>query len=91
LDISDADEYTVRLMRAVTPFGPFRETGEEEYAHTPYSEAYLTADIASCFPVMCVVEAEADPVIGFLSRILLLTTKRLAQVGLHLRACPADL
>ncbi|PYH78668.1 putative O-methyltransferase [Aspergillus uvarum CBS 121591] len=42
----------VRLMRAVTPFGPFRETGEEEYAHTPYSEAYLTADIAGCFPVM---------------------------------------
>ncbi|KAJ5984735.1 O-methyltransferase [Penicillium waksmanii] len=42
----------IRLMRAVTPFGPFCETGEEEYAHTPYSEAYLTADIASCFPVM---------------------------------------
>ncbi|RAH47817.1 putative O-methyltransferase [Aspergillus brunneoviolaceus CBS 621.78] len=42
----------IRLMRAVTPFGPFRETGEEEYAHTPYSEAYLTADIAGCFPVM---------------------------------------
>lgn len=25
----------VRLMRAVTPLGPFREVAEEEYAHTP--------------------------------------------------------
>lgn len=39
-------------MRAVTPTGPFRETGEEKYAHTPYSEAYLTPDISGCFPVM---------------------------------------
>ncbi|PYH81844.1 S-adenosyl-L-methionine-dependent methyltransferase [Aspergillus uvarum CBS 121591] len=31
----------VRMMRAGTPFGPFRETGEEEYAHTPNSEIYL--------------------------------------------------
>ncbi|KAJ5162667.1 O-methyltransferase [Penicillium coprophilum] len=42
----------IRLMRAVTPRGPFRETGEEEYAHTPYSKAYLTSDILGCFPVM---------------------------------------
>ncbi|KAI2791651.1 hypothetical protein POX_c04517 [Penicillium oxalicum] len=42
----------IRLMRAVTPLGPFHEVGEEEYAHTPFSEAYLTADIAGCFPVM---------------------------------------
>jgi hypothetical protein len=28
-------------MRALTPLGPFRETGEEEYAHTPYSEIYM--------------------------------------------------
>ncbi|PYI15764.1 O-methyltransferase [Aspergillus violaceofuscus CBS 115571] len=34
-------EIIVRMMRAVTPFGPFRETGEEEYAHTPNSEIYL--------------------------------------------------
>ncbi|KAJ5575483.1 O-methyltransferase [Penicillium sp. DV-2018c] len=64
----------IRLMRAVTPFGPFRETGEEEYAHTPYSEAYMTADIAGCFPVMCVIEAEVNPVSIFRSRILLLTS-----------------
>lgn len=44
-------------MRAVTPLGPFHEVGEEEYAHTPFSEAYLTADIAGCFPVMCVSNA----------------------------------
>ncbi|KAJ5144521.1 O-methyltransferase [Penicillium atrosanguineum] len=42
----------IRLMRAVTPSGPFREVGEEEYAHTVFSEAYLTADIGGCFPVM---------------------------------------
>ncbi|KAJ5972716.1 O-methyltransferase [Penicillium vulpinum] len=42
----------IRLMRGVTPRGPFCETGEEEYAHTPYSEAYLTPDISGCFPVM---------------------------------------
>ncbi|CAI7629447.1 unnamed protein product [Penicillium glandicola] len=42
-------------MRAVTPRGPFRETGEEEYAHTPYSEAYLTPDISGCFPVMVAI------------------------------------
>ncbi|GCB28319.1 hypothetical protein AAWM_11204 [Aspergillus awamori] len=34
-------EVIVRLMRAVTPMGPFRETGEEEYAHTPFSEIYM--------------------------------------------------
>ncbi|KAE8377968.1 S-adenosyl-L-methionine-dependent methyltransferase [Aspergillus bertholletiae] len=31
----------VRLMRLATPLGPFRETGKEEYAHTPFSEIYL--------------------------------------------------
>ncbi|KAF7181291.1 hypothetical protein CNMCM7691_000509 [Aspergillus felis] len=42
----------VRLMRAVTALGPFRETGKEQYSHTPFSEAYLTPDISGCFPVM---------------------------------------
>lgn len=39
-------------MRAVTPLGPFREVGEEEYTHTPYSEAYLTTNISHLFPIM---------------------------------------
>jgi hypothetical protein len=36
-------------MRAVTPLGPFRETGEEQYAHTPFSEIYLVPQIAAFF------------------------------------------
>ncbi|KAE8154276.1 O-methyltransferase-domain-containing protein [Aspergillus avenaceus] len=42
----------VRLMRAVTPLGPFRETGEEQYAHTPFSEIYLAPQMAAVFGLM---------------------------------------
>lgn len=36
-------------MRAVTPLGPFREVGEEEYAHTRFSEEWVDSPIASLF------------------------------------------
>lgn len=39
-------------MRAVTPFGPFCETDEEEYAHTRFSEAYLAPQQAAMFSMM---------------------------------------
>lgn len=48
-----ADE-TVRLMRALTPLGPFRETGEEEYAHTPFSEIYMVPQMNAIFKVLYV-------------------------------------
>lgn len=43
---------TVRLMRAVTPMGPFRETGEEEYAHTPFSEIYMAPQMMAVYKLM---------------------------------------
>ncbi|KAG2021815.1 hypothetical protein GB937_004363 [Aspergillus fischeri] len=46
-----ADE-KVRLMRALTPLGPFRETGEEEYAHTPFSEIYMVPQMNAIFKVL---------------------------------------
>ncbi|RAH69987.1 O-methyltransferase [Aspergillus aculeatinus CBS 121060] len=42
----------VRMMRAVTPFGPFRETGEEEYAHPPNSEIYLAPPMRAVLSFM---------------------------------------
>ncbi|PVH68469.1 O-methyltransferase [Cadophora sp. DSE1049] len=35
----------VRLMRLATTLGPFKEVAFEEYAHTPYSEAYLRVEL----------------------------------------------
>jgi hypothetical protein len=43
-------------MRALTPLGPFRETGEEEYAHTPFSEIYMVPQMNAIFKVMCVIK-----------------------------------
>ncbi|KAJ5155940.1 hypothetical protein N7492_008743 [Penicillium capsulatum] len=45
----------VRLMRAVTPLGPFREVGEEEYAHTRFSEEWIDSPVASLF-MLCADE-----------------------------------
>ncbi|PYI25505.1 O-methyltransferase [Aspergillus indologenus CBS 114.80] len=45
-------EVIVRMMRAVTPFGPFRESGEEEYAHTPNSEIYLAPQMRAVLSFM---------------------------------------
>ncbi|PIG88503.1 O-methyltransferase [Aspergillus arachidicola] len=45
-------EVIVRLMRAVTPMGPFRETGEEEYAHTPFSEIYMAPQMMAVYKLM---------------------------------------
>ncbi|KAF4215289.1 hypothetical protein CNMCM8980_010367 [Aspergillus fumigatiaffinis] len=45
-------EMIVRLMRALTPIGPFRETGEEEYAHTPFSEIYMVPQMSAIFKVL---------------------------------------
>ncbi|KAM0120027.1 hypothetical protein ACP6JC_003259 [Aspergillus fumigatus] len=45
-------ELIVRLMRALTPLGPFRETGEEEYAHTPFSEIYMVPQMNAIFKVL---------------------------------------
>ncbi|KAE8395963.1 S-adenosyl-L-methionine-dependent methyltransferase [Aspergillus alliaceus] len=42
----------VRLMRAVTPLGPFRETGVEQYAHTPFSEMYMAPQMMAVFKLM---------------------------------------
>jgi hypothetical protein len=39
-------------MRALTPIGPFRETGEEEYAHTPFSEIYMVPQMSAIFKVL---------------------------------------
>lgn len=44
--------HSVRLMRAVTPHGPFRETGEEQYAHTPFSEIYLAKQMGAMYNMM---------------------------------------
>lgn len=43
---------TVRHMRAVTPLGPFCETGEERYAHTPFSEIYLAPQMGAIYNMM---------------------------------------
>ncbi|GAB1198414.1 hypothetical protein APSETT444_007733 [Aspergillus pseudonomiae] len=45
-------EVIVRLMRAVTPMGPFRETGEEEYAHTSFSEIYMAPQMMGVYKLM---------------------------------------
>ncbi|PWY95090.1 O-methyltransferase [Aspergillus sclerotioniger CBS 115572] len=42
-------ELIVRYMRAVTPIGPFQETGEEQYAHTPFSEIYLAPQMRAVY------------------------------------------
>ncbi|PQE33396.1 O-methyltransferase protein [Rutstroemia sp. NJR-2017a WRK4] len=42
----------VRLMRVLTPLGPFEEVGEEEYKHTPYSMVYLVPEIRGIFKLM---------------------------------------
>ncbi|KAF2837272.1 o-methyltransferas-like protein [Patellaria atrata CBS 101060] len=42
----------VRLMRAATPAGPFKEVGVEEYAHTPYSKLYLVPELGGVFKLM---------------------------------------
>lgn len=41
-------------MRAATPVGPFREVGEEQYAHTPFSEIYLVPQMRAVYTSMCV-------------------------------------
>ncbi|KAB8070331.1 O-methyltransferase [Aspergillus leporis] len=45
-------EIIVRLMRALTPVGPFLETAEEHYAHTPFSEIYLVPQMIAVFNLM---------------------------------------
>ncbi|KAF7585962.1 hypothetical protein BBP40_009771 [Aspergillus hancockii] len=45
-------EIIVRLMRALTPVGPFLETAEEQYAHTPFSEIYLVPQMIAVFGLM---------------------------------------
>ncbi|KAL1986946.1 hypothetical protein VTN96DRAFT_5363 [Rasamsonia emersonii] len=42
-------ELLVRLMRAVTVVGPFKEVAEEEYAHTPFSEIFLSPHARGMF------------------------------------------
>ncbi|GKZ99986.1 hypothetical protein AnigIFM60653_007046 [Aspergillus niger] len=48
-------ELIVRHMRAATPVGPFREVGEEQYAHTPFSEIYLVPQMRAVYTSMCEV------------------------------------
>ncbi|GFN16562.1 hypothetical protein AtubIFM55763_008151 [Aspergillus tubingensis] len=45
-------ELIVRHMRALTPLGPFRETGEELYAHTAESEILLAPQMRAVFSLM---------------------------------------
>ncbi|GKZ34627.1 hypothetical protein AbraIFM66950_004941 [Aspergillus brasiliensis] len=45
-------ELIVRHMRAATPIGPFREVGEEQYAHTPFSEIYLVPQMRAVYTFM---------------------------------------
>ncbi|OJJ37996.1 hypothetical protein ASPWEDRAFT_50947 [Aspergillus wentii DTO 134E9] len=45
-------ELIVRHMRAAAPHGPFKETGEEQYAHTPFSEIYLAPQMMAVFKFM---------------------------------------
>ncbi|KAI2938937.1 hypothetical protein CBS147343_7506 [Aspergillus niger] len=45
-------ELIVRHMRALTPTGPFRETGEELYAHTAESEILLAPQMRAVFSLM---------------------------------------
>ncbi|PYI12422.1 O-methyltransferase [Aspergillus sclerotiicarbonarius CBS 121057] len=52
-------ELIVRYMRAVTPVGPFREVGEEQYAHTPFSEVYLSPQMRAIYTLM--VDVFAPP------------------------------
>ncbi|KAM3065358.1 hypothetical protein ACMFMG_011519 [Clarireedia jacksonii] len=42
----------VRLMRVLTPLGPFEEVGEEVYKHTPYSMVYVVPEIRGIFKLM---------------------------------------
>lgn len=39
-------------MRVLTAVGPFAETGEEEYAHTPYSMVYMAPELRGIFKLM---------------------------------------
>ncbi|GLA14676.1 hypothetical protein AnigIFM62618_001114 [Aspergillus niger] len=45
-------QLVVRHMRAATPVGPFREVGEEQYAHTPFSEIYLVPQMRAVYTSM---------------------------------------
>lgn len=47
--MNNAKTDAVRSMRNVTSIGPFKEVGEEEYAHTPYSLAYLEPNLRALF------------------------------------------
>ncbi|KAJ9365685.1 hypothetical protein DTO280E4_654 [Paecilomyces variotii] len=42
-------EILIRLMRALTVYGPFLETAEETYSHTSLSEAYLVPQLNAVF------------------------------------------
>ncbi|KAF2136816.1 uncharacterized protein K452DRAFT_279374 [Aplosporella prunicola CBS 121167] len=53
----------VRLFRAVTPWGPFKETGEMQYAHTEMSKAYLNPGLRAVFTLM------VDEFMGPMARI----------------------
>jgi hypothetical protein len=44
--------HKVRFMRNATIVGPFAEVGTEEYAHTPYSLAYLSTPLRAIFCLM---------------------------------------
>ncbi|KAK2804504.1 hypothetical protein FQN50_006579 [Emmonsiellopsis sp. PD_5] len=45
-------ELIMRLMRMATVWGPFKETGVEEYAHTPYSLVYLVPQVTGIFKLL---------------------------------------
>ncbi|KAF7870251.1 uncharacterized protein EAF02_009441 [Botrytis sinoallii] len=45
-------ELLVRFMRVLTAVGTFAETGEEEYAHTPYSMVYMAPELRGIFKLM---------------------------------------
>ncbi|TGO27260.1 hypothetical protein BPAE_0045g00590 [Botrytis paeoniae] len=45
-------ELLIRFMRVLTAVGPFAETGEEEYAHTPYSMVYMAPELRGIFKLM---------------------------------------
>lgn len=44
--------YQVRLMRMATVWGPFKEVGVGEYAHTPDSLVYLVPQLNAMFKLM---------------------------------------
>ncbi|OJJ46002.1 hypothetical protein ASPZODRAFT_142639 [Penicilliopsis zonata CBS 506.65] len=53
-ELNAEKELIIRLMRMTTVWGPFKEVGVEEYAHTPDSLIYLVPEVNGIFT--CLVD-----------------------------------